>query len=80
MGKLYQKLSLLLTEARADGSQVDYQEIVRNFVLLIIYKDNYLLDKLGKYVYLKKSGDDMFIDCGHFGIIVDKDDNVSTHT
>ena len=80
MGRLYNNLKRILEKSRAEGNQEIYQPLVQKFVTLLTYEDTYLMNKMSPIFVLKESGSDIFIDCGGFGVIIDKDDNISIHT
>jgi len=78
--RLYNNLKRIYEKSKTEGILDVYRPMLEKFVTLLIYEDTYLLQKQAPYLVLKKSGEDMFIDCGGFGIIVDKADKISIHT
>ena len=80
MGRIYTNLKRIFEKSRVEGTQEVYQDLLQKFVTVITYEDIYLMNKMNKYFVLRQSGDDMFIDCGGFGIIIDKKDSISIHT
>jgi len=80
MGRIYNNLKRIMEKARAEGTQEVYQPLIQKFVTLLTYEDTYLMNKMGTYYYLRQSGEDMFIDCGGFGVIIDTKDQISIHT
>jgi len=81
MGKIYNSIKRIFEKEDKEYSL----SLIEKFIVLVTFEDTYLMQKL---VYrtehicfaLKKSGEDMFIDCINFGIIITPKDEVSTHT
>lgn len=80
MARIHKNLKRIFEKSRVEGTQEVYQELLQKFVTVITYEDTYLMNKMNKYFVLRQNGEDMFIDCGGFGIIVDKQDKISIHT
>ena len=85
MGRIYNNLKRIKQKIDVTKSYEPFQSLIEKFITLVTYEDTYLMqklcyqDKMIKFV-LKNDGDDIFINCINFGIIVDKDDKVSIHT
>jgi len=81
MGKIYNSIKRIF-----DKQDKEYSlPLIENFITLVTFEDTYLMQKMTyfkKKIYftLKQSGEDMFIDCINFGIIITPDDRVSIHT
>jgi len=81
MGRLYNGLKRIHEKSCAECSSEIYQPLIQKFVTLITYEDLYLMRKMDNFFTLKENGkNEMFIDCGGFGVIVDKNDTISIHT
>jgi len=81
MGRIYNNLKRILEKLKVDYSgAIMYQDLLNKFATLLTYEDAYLGAKRRENVILKMSGEDVFLDCGGFGIIVDSKDQISTHT
>ena len=81
MGRLFNNLKRIFEKGQAEGSQDIYRPMLEKFVTLITYEDLYLMKLQSNYIVLRQNGsDDMLIDCGGFGILIDKDDKISIHT
>jgi hypothetical protein len=80
MGRIYNSLKRILEKSRAEGNQDIYRPMLMHFVTLLTYEDLYLMNNLSPIVVLKESGNDMFIDCGGFGVIIDNEDKISIHS
>jgi len=83
MGRIYSNLKTIQRKIK----ETDYEPfrvILDKFVTLITYEDTYLMKRRreNKFVDLKNNGEgeELFLDCGGFGIIIDKEDNISIHT
>jgi len=81
---LYKNLKLIYEKAKFEGSQEAFQLLLNKFVTLISYENTYLLERCvvwkGGNCVLRQNGEDMFLDCGGYGIIVDKNDKITIHT
>lgn len=80
MGRIYNNLKRIMDKARAEGDFEIYRTLIEKFVVLLTYEDTYLMNRMNSRFLLKQDGEDMFIDCGGFGILVDKNDKISIHT
>ena len=69
-----------MEKGRSEGNQEVYQPLLQKFVTLITYEDTYLMNKMNNYFVLRENGEEMFIDCGGFGIIISPKDEISIHT
>lgn len=81
MGRIYNNLKRIQIKMNATDYE-PFKDILNKFVTLLTYEDKYLMARRreNKYVDLKMSGEDLFLDCGGFGIIIDKEDHISIHT
>jgi len=80
MGRIYNSIKRIFEKNDEYATK-----LIEDFITLVTFEDVYLMKKriyVNKRTHftLKKNGDDMFIDCINFGIIIDTDDNVSIHT
>ena len=80
MGRIYNSIKRIFEKNDEYATK-----LIEDFITLVTFEDVYLMKKriyINKRTHftLKKNGDDMFIDCINFGIIIDTDDNVSIHT
>ena len=80
MGRIYNSIKRIFEKNDEYATK-----LIEDFIRLVTFEDVYLMKKriyVNKRTHftLKKNGDDMFIDCINFGIIIDTDDNVSIHT
>ena len=81
MGRLYNNLKRIYEKIQIEKDATVYQDLLTKFVTLITYEDLYLMPKTCLWINLRPSGvSDMLIDCGGYGIIVDKEDKISVHT
>ena len=80
MGRIYNNLKRIEQKIIDSGEPELYQTLLNKFVTLLTYEDTYLGSKRNENVIVRKSGEDVFIDCGGFGVIVDKEDKISIHT
>lgn len=83
MGRIYNNLKRIYEKIEEENLCIGitpYDTLIEKFVTLVTYEDIHLMKLMNKHFFLKRSGNDMFIDCGGFGIIIDKEDNVSIHT
>lgn len=81
MGRIYNNLKTIQRKIK-ESDYEPFRVILDKFVTLLTYEDVYLMKKRNPngFVNLKNSGEDVFLDCGEFGIIIDKADNISIHT
>ena len=80
MGRIYNNIKRIFEKNDEYATK-----LIEDFITLVTFEDVYLMKKriyVNKRTHftLKKNGNDMFIDCINFGIIIDTDDNVSIHT
>ena len=80
MGRIYNNIKRIFE--KKDQYSI---ELIEDFITLVTFEDTYLMKKMiytNKKVSfsLRKSGDDMFIDCINFGILISPNDEVSIHT
>jgi len=80
MGRIYNSIKRIFEKNDEYATK-----LIEDFITLVTFEDVYLMKKriyVNKRTHftLKKNGNDMFIDCINFGIIIDTDDNVSIHT
>lgn len=80
IGRIYNNLKRILDKSRNEGNQEVYESLIHKFVTLLTYEDTYLMNKMSSYFVLRQNGEDMFIDCGGFGVIIDKQDKITIHT
>ena len=80
MGRLHSNLKRIFEKSKVEGSQEVYQDLLQKFVTLMTYEDTYLMQRMNRFFVLKESAENMFIDCGGFGVIVTPQDVISIHT
>jgi len=80
MGRMFMNLKRIFEKIKEEGNPEVYQLLLDKFVVLYTYEDTYLMNKCSVHSVLRQDGNDMFLDCGGFGIIVDEKDNISIHT
>jgi len=86
MGRIYNALKNIRRKIYEQKDYKPFQTLIEKFIVLVTYEDTYLMNKLqytndGNMDFtLKENGKDMFINCGKFGILIDKEDKVSIHT
>jgi hypothetical protein len=80
MGRIYNNLERIWEKGKNEGNQEIYEPLIHKFVTLLTYEDVYLMNKMNSFFLLKRNGEDMFIDCGGFGVIITKEDKISIHT
>jgi hypothetical protein len=80
MGRIHTNLKRIFEKSLEEGSQESYQVLLEKFVTLLTFEDTYLMRHQSQPNVLKKDGEDMFIDCGGMGIIIDRYDKISIHT
>jgi len=80
MGRLYNNLKRIYEKSKIEGNQEVYQTLLEKFVVLMTYDDTYFMKRMNGHLILRQNGEDMFIDCGGFGVIVDQKDQISMHT
>jgi hypothetical protein len=80
MSRIYNNLKRIFEKSQIERSQDVYRELLEKFVVLLTYEDTYLMRKMFKPFVLRQNGEDMFIDCGGFGVIIDNQDKISIHT
>ena len=80
MVRIYNNLKRIFEKSKKEKSQDVYQNLLYKFVTLLTFEDTYLMNKMSRYFILSENGHNLFIDCGGFGVIIDKKDDVSIHT
>ncbi len=80
MGRIYNSIKRIFEKNDEYATK-----LIEDFITLVTFEDTYLMKKMiytNKKVSfsLRKSGDDMFIDCINFGILISPNDEVSIHT
>ena len=80
MGRIYNNLKRIKEKIDNERDYIPYQELLNKFVTLLTYEDTYLGKRRTENVIIRKDGNDIFLDCGGFGVVVDSNDNISTHT
>jgi hypothetical protein len=80
MGRIHTNLKRIFEKIQREKDYEPYKVIIEKFVTLVTYDDVYLMNKRMTPYFLRQNGEDMFIDCGGFGILISPKDEISIHT
>ena len=81
MGRIHTNLKRIFEKIQREKDYEPYKVIIEKFVTLVTYDDVYLMNKREReLLLLRQNGEDMFIDCGGFGILISPKDEISIHT
>ena len=78
--RIHTNLKRIYEKIKRENDTEPYQVLLEKFVTLLTYEDTYLGKLRGKQVYLEMNREDMFIECGGFGILISPKDEISIHT
>lgn len=77
---IHKNLKRIREKIEEGDGQEPYQVLLDKFAVLCTYENTYLMKKMSFPVVLRRSGEDMLLHCGGFGILVEENDKISIHT